>query len=114
MNKGLKLLRDWLIANRLALNVSKTNFTIFSPPNKPYKYITLLINKKAIEQKEYVKYFGVLMDSKLSFCHHLSIPETTEDDIETEIKCLDKNKPTTFNNIPAKYLKQTTTYVLHF
>ena len=55
MNKVLKLLRDWLIANRLALNVSKANFTIFSPLNKPYKNITLLTNKKAIEQKEYVK-----------------------------------------------------------
>ena len=63
MNEGLKLLRDWLIANRLALNVSKTNFTIFSPPNKPYKIITLLINKRAIEQ-EYVTYLGVLLDSK--------------------------------------------------
>ena len=72
MNKGLKLLREWLIANRHALNVSKTNFTIFSPPNKPCINITLLINKKAIEQKEYVKYLGVLLDSKLSFCHHIS------------------------------------------
>ena len=69
MNKGLKLLREWLIANRLALNVSKTNFTIFSPPQN----ITLLINKKAIEQKVCVKYLGVLLDSKLSFCHHTSI-----------------------------------------
>ena len=32
MNKGLKQLREWQIANRLALNVSKTNFAIFSPP----------------------------------------------------------------------------------
>ena len=36
-----------------------------------------------------------------------SFPETTENDMETEIKCLDKNEPTTFINIPAKHLKQT-------
>ena len=72
MNKGLKLLREWLVANRLALNVSKINFTIFSSPQKPYINITLLINKKAIEQKVYVKYLGVLFDSKLCFCHHIS------------------------------------------
>ena len=71
MNKGLKLLREWLIANRLALNFSKTNFTIFSPPQKTYKNITLLMIK-VIEQKVYVKYLGALLDSKLSFCHHIS------------------------------------------
>ena len=66
-NKELKKLQEWLITNRLALNVSKTNFT-----NKPLKNITLLIRKKAIEQKEYVKYLGILIDSKLSFSQHIS------------------------------------------
>ena len=61
MNKELKKLQEWLITNRLALNVSKTNFTMFLPPNKPLKNITLLVRKKAIEQKEYVKYLGILM-----------------------------------------------------
>ena len=37
MNKELTKLQEWLITNKLALNVSKTNFTIFSPPNKPLK-----------------------------------------------------------------------------
>ena len=41
MNKGPKLLRDWLIANRLALNVFKPNFVICSPPNKPYENIAI-------------------------------------------------------------------------
>ena len=36
-----------------------------------------------------------------------SFPKTTEDYMEIEIKCLDKNKPSTFNNIPEKHLKQT-------
>ena len=47
MNKELTKLR-WLITNRLALNISKTNFTISSPPNKPLKNVTILILKKAI------------------------------------------------------------------
>ena len=59
-------------ANRLALNVSKTNFVIYAPVNKPMKSITILINKQAISQKDYVKYLGVLIDSRLTFQQHIS------------------------------------------
>ena len=34
-NTELKKLVTWLNVNRLALNVSKTNFVIFEPINKP-------------------------------------------------------------------------------
>ena len=47
LNKELKKLKMWLNVNRLALNVSKTNFVIFAPVNKPMKSITILINKQA-------------------------------------------------------------------
>ena len=61
VNKELQWLNHWLNVNRLALNISKTNFVIFHPYNKPLKeYITLKINKKAINEERYVKYLGVL------------------------------------------------------
>ena len=72
VNEELKKLVTWLNANRLALNVSKTNFVIFSPINKPKINITIIINKQAITQKDHVKYLGVLIDSKLSFHYHIS------------------------------------------
>ena len=72
MNKELKKLSSWLISNRLALNISKTNFVIFSPKNKPLKTITLIMNRQAIAQKEYVKHLGVLIDSKLTFQFHIT------------------------------------------
>ena len=72
MNKELKKLSLWLISNRLALNISKTNFVLFSLKNKPLKTITLLMNRQAIAQKEYVKYLGVLIDSKLTFQFHIT------------------------------------------
>ena len=43
---------NWLNSNRLALNVSKTNFVIFFAKNKPLKPVTLIINRQAIEQKD--------------------------------------------------------------
>ena len=61
---------NWLNSNRLAVNVSKTNFVIFSAKNKPLKPVTIIINRKPIEQKDHVKYLGILIDSKLSFKQH--------------------------------------------
>ena len=52
VNKELKGLHQWLSVNRLAPNISKTNFVIFHPYNRPLsESITLIINKKAITEK---------------------------------------------------------------
>ena len=58
--------------NRLALNIKKTNFVIFHPFNKPPKdLITIKINKKSIAEVKYVKYLGILVDSKLTWKFHI-------------------------------------------
>ena len=72
VNKELVKLNVWLNVNRLSLNISKTNFVIFAPVNKPMKCNTILINRQAIAQKDYVKYLGVLIDSRLTFQQHIS------------------------------------------
>ena len=72
VNEELKKLTLWLNVNRLALNVSKTNFVIFRA-NKPINHnVTLVMNKKALEQKDHVKYLGVLVDEHLRWDHHIS------------------------------------------
>ena len=59
--------------NRLSLNIDKTNFIIFHPYNKPLKqHVTIKINKKAINEKESIKYLGVLVDSSLSWKYQIS------------------------------------------
>ena len=72
VNRELKKLSLSLNANRLALNISKTNFVIFAAKNKPLKNVTLLLNKKTLQQTEYVKYLGVLIDSRLTFKNHIT------------------------------------------
>ena len=68
LNKELRKLYLWLNINRLSLNIDKTNFIIFHPYNKPiHQHITLLINKKAIKETNFIKYLGVLVDSTLSW-----------------------------------------------
>ena len=64
VNSELNKLFLWLNVNRLSLNIDKTNFIVFHPYNKPKKKrITIKINNKAIKEKEYIKYLGVLIDS---------------------------------------------------
>ena len=65
VNKELHKLYLWLNLNRLSLNIDKTNFIIFHPYNKP-------VNKPVINEKEYIKYLGVLVDSSLNWKHHIS------------------------------------------
>ena len=49
MNKDLDDLFEWLCANRLSLNVSKTEFIIFKPPKKSLSdRITLALNGTTI------------------------------------------------------------------
>ena len=73
VNKELKNLHLWLSVNRLALNIEKTNFVIFHPFNKPLKYnVTIKIHKKAITEKQSIKYLGILIDSTLSWKDHIT------------------------------------------
>ena len=73
MNKELKQLSLWLNVNRLALNIGKTNFIVFRGKKKPCNHnVTLLMNKKAIEQKPYVKYLGLLIDEHLNWREQIS------------------------------------------
>ena len=72
VNKELRKLYLWLNVNRLSLNLDKTNFIIFHPFNKPSKQnVTIKINKKACVEKECNKYLGILIDSSLSWKHHI-------------------------------------------
>ena len=72
INKELKKLYTWLIVNRLSLNIEKNNFIVFHPYNKPVKeQITLKIHKKAIAEKDDIKYLGVMIDSTLTWKSHI-------------------------------------------
>ena len=71
MNKELAKLFEWLCLNRLSLNISKTNFVLFHPTNKPTIPVTILINKQAIDEVKCVKYLGILIDSQLTFKNHI-------------------------------------------
>ena len=72
INEDLKLIFEWLCANRLSLNVSKTEFIIFKPPRKRLvKRITLKLNWTTLFESTKIKYLGIIMDDRLTWKHHI-------------------------------------------
>ena len=73
MNKELKLLFEWLCANRLSLNVGKTEFIIFRPPKMSLKdRIVLTLNKSKIYESRKIKYLGLIIDDRLTWKFHIN------------------------------------------
>ena len=72
VNADLALLFDWLCANRLSLNVGKTEFVIFRPKrSKRSERVTLKINRCTIFESNKIRYLGVILDPNLSWKHHI-------------------------------------------
>ena len=73
VNRELRKVRKWLEANRLALNIEKTNFVSFhSNKRKVTLPIFLKIGRRKIKEENYVRFLGVLLDSTLSWKYHMS------------------------------------------
>ena len=72
INDELKLIFDWLCANRLSLNVAKTEFIIFRPPRKKLEQrVYLKLNGVKIYESTKIKYLGIILDNRLTWKHHV-------------------------------------------
>ena len=75
LNEDLKLIYTWLCANRLSLNVDKTEFIVFRPPRRKLdSRFTLKLNQKTLFESTKIKYLGMILDSSLSWKHHIFGP----------------------------------------
>ena len=73
VNRELRKVRKWLEANRLSLNISKTNYVIFySSARKVSEFVRIKLGSKIISQEDYVKYLGILIDAILTWKHHIT------------------------------------------
>ena len=58
----------WLCANKLSLNVEKSNFVIFRPRQRKLPFnVNLTLNNKQLQQEDCIKYLGVQIDSHLNW-----------------------------------------------
>ena len=72
INCELVKVKDWLNANKLTLNVSKSIFVIFHSHKKKVNHnLKISINDVALEQKQNTKYLGIIMDSNLNWKNHV-------------------------------------------
>ena len=78
VNCELRMVCKWLTANRLTLNIDKSNYVIFRPYQKRLTlkpkiviYDNVLSKSVHLECKDYVKYLGVLIDCGLSWKFHI-------------------------------------------
>ena len=72
MNPELKKLVAWLNANKLSLNIDKTQHMIFRTSNRKHiKPTKLEINDNAIKQVSSTTFIGVTIDNKLNWAEHI-------------------------------------------
>ncbi|XP_057312179.1 uncharacterized protein LOC130653679 [Hydractinia symbiolongicarpus] len=73
LNIDLKCIYKWLTANKIALNVAKTEVILFRQRNKAVNYdIRLKLNGKKLEFSSHVRYLGILIDEFLDWDFHIS------------------------------------------
>ena len=72
VNTDLKYLYQWLLANKISLNCSKTELIFFNKPRQPIQNFKfkIKINGHKITPTDHIKYLGIYLDSSLSGkCH---------------------------------------------
>ena len=67
LNTELEKVSCWLAANKLSLNVKKSNFLHFHYGKKEGKKLEIKINDTIVEEKESTKYLGTFIDNKLTW-----------------------------------------------
>jgi hypothetical protein len=73
VNLDLHHLLNWLHANKIALNATKTEVIIFRNPKKQLNYdVKLKLNGKYLLPSSHVKYLGILIDEHLAWNFHLN------------------------------------------
>ena len=73
-SKELQLIDQWLISNRLSVNVSKTKYVLFGTAQSKLttKKQDLILRKNKIEQVECIKFLGVYIQEHLTWSRHIN------------------------------------------
>ena len=74
INTELLNTTDWLIANKLSLNVKKSSFMTFSSKQcKSMRPLSIKILEQNLEEKSATKYLGIIIDKHLDWSNHMHL-----------------------------------------
>ena len=75
LNTEISKVSNWLIANKLSINIKKTNYRIFKSRQKKLNNpnLCMSIHGELIEQKRSIKFLGVFVDENLEWKEHIHI-----------------------------------------
>jgi len=74
VNTQLKSVDKWLLANKLTLNIEKTNFILFHTPNTRLpRTINLYLRNNKIKIVESVRFLGIVLNERLSWKPHMDL-----------------------------------------
>ena len=78
VDSELSKVSEWLVVNKLSLNIKKSNYVIFCPSQKKFNMeisIKMYDNSAngfcCLERKDFVKFLGILIDCNLKWKHHI-------------------------------------------
>ena len=100
VNTVLKSITEWFRANFLSLNVQKTFTQHYSIASTDFR-VTCTIDDQAIEEKDEIRYLGIIIDQQLKFSAHIS---NTASKVSRNIGIIGRIRP---------YIDRKTTYLLY-
>ena len=71
INEETPKIYAWVNANKLSLNIDKTNFMFFTPRNSSRCIDDFVINGIRIAEVTETKFLGVIIDNKLKWSTHI-------------------------------------------
>ena len=72
-SEELAHIHEWLCANKLSLNIEKSNFVVFHPPQKKLNFsVKIVLLDKVPKYEKNIKYLGVVIDCHLNWKAHIS------------------------------------------
>ena len=72
INNELCKICEWLGANKLSLNISKTKFMVFHTSNRSVTYPVLQLDRRPIERVAQFNFFGLILQSNLAWSKHIN------------------------------------------